>query len=329
MVKRDLPAYVRRRRAKGRDYYYFERSGVRVRMKSDPGTADFAMEYARLLKGRPIAPTKRNFSHLIANYKASAKYQGLAINTKKSYSRALDYLRDKIGSMDPATMRRVHVIDMQSALSDKPTTANRRVGVLSAIMEHAIDIGWIASNPVAGITHLKGKRPPREPWPVEMIQAFRDEADPETRLIFELALGTGQRIGDVLAMQWAHVDGDGINVRQSKTKAEVWIPWTATLARVVATAPRRGLFIACQESGRPWTYNGAWNRITRIRKAIGAERWDIHSLRHTAASELAALGLSSEFIMAVTGHASSGMALHYAGKAAQRARAEKAQKGRK
>lgn len=329
MVKRDLPAYVRRRTAKGRAYLYFERHGVRTRIESQPGTPEFAAEYARLLQGRPTLPSKRSIGALVANYRASDHYKGLAVNTKRSYSRALDYLCDKIGHVDPKRLRRVHVIDMQAALSDKPTTANRRVGVLKALLEHGRNIGWLDDNPAKGVRSLETKGPKREPWPVEMIDAFRVEADPDTRLIFELALGTGQRIGDVLAMQWGNVEGEGIKVRQRKTGSELWVGWTPTLARIIAETPRRGLFIACQRNGRQWSYQGAARRIEKVRKAIGAERWDIHALRHTAASELAALGLSDEYIQAVTGHASSGMVRLYAGKAAQRARSEKAQKGRK
>ena len=55
----------------------------------------------------------------------------------------------------------------------------------------------------------------------------------------------------------------------------------------------------------------------KVRKEIGAEEYDIHALRHTTASELAALGLSDDLIMAVTdvnggailGHSSGGILL--------------------
>ena len=36
-----------------------------------------------------------------------------------------------------------------------------------------------------------------------MIDAAREKAEPRTRLLFELLLGTGQRIGDVLKMKWS------------------------------------------------------------------------------------------------------------------------------
>lgn len=328
MVKRNLPAYVRAKKGRGRTYYYFERGGDRVRINAEPGTADFALAYARLLQGRPAPPTSRSVGALVALYKSSERWGKLADNTRKSYSRALDYIADRIGDVDPLRLRRVHVLDMQAANAAKPTTANRRVDALRALLEHGIDIGWLDTNVAKGVRSLPGKRPPRQPWPADKIEAFRAAADDDTLLIFELLLGTGQRIGDVLAMQWGHVEAGGIHLRQAKTRSALWVPWTRRLAQVIDAAPRRGLFIACQPNGRAWSYNGAWRRITEIRKAIGAEGYDIHALRHTAASELAALGLSDETIMAVTGHRSSAMVQLYAGAAAQKARAKKAQERR-
>jgi integrase len=49
------------------------------------------------------------------------------------------------------------------------------------------------------------------------IEAARAAADPETLLLFEMLLGTGQRISDVLAMQWGQVEDGGIWVKQGKT----------------------------------------------------------------------------------------------------------------
>ena len=68
--------------------------------------------------------------------------------------------------------------------------------------------------------------------------------------------------------------------------------------------------------------------VMAIRRKIGARAYDIHGLRHTAASELAALGCSDELIAAVTGHKSARMVAHYAATARQRSRASEAQSRR-
>lgn len=325
-MKRDLPKHVYR---KGRNRYpYFVRGNTCQRIMAEPGSNAFWAEYTRLLNGDVSAEPKRTMKKLIAHYVQSQKWAKLADNTKKSYRQSFRYFEDKIGRVDPASIRRRHVIEMRDALADTPTTANRRVGALSTLLKHATDIDWIERNPAERIEALAGTKT-RQPWPADMVEAFRDEADGMTLLLFELLLGTGQRIGDVLRMQWGHVEDGGIVVKQGKTKAEVWIPYTARLSAALAQTPKRGLHIITQPNGKPVSYNLAWKWIKEVRETIGADAWDIHSLRHTAASELAALGLDDEHIMSITGHQSSGMVRLYAGKAAQRARAKKAQGERK
>lgn len=325
MVKRDLPKFVY---AKGRNGYpYFVRGNVCKRITSEPGTNEFWTEYSRILNGDATGTPSRTIKKLIAHYMQSQKWERLAINTQKSYRQAFRYFEDKIALVDPASIRRRNVIEMRDALSAIPTTANRRVAVLSTLLEHGIDIDWIERNPAKGVESLKGTKI-RYPWPADMIEAFRASAEGEPLLLFEMLIGTGQRIGDVLKMQWGHVEDSGIILKQGKTGAEVWIPFTARLSAAISKAPKRGLYIVTQDNGRQVSYNLAWKWIKTIRENIGADAWDIHSLRHTAASELAALGLDDQHIMAITGHSSSGMVRLYAGKAAQRARAKKAQKDR-
>ena len=68
--------------------------------------------------------------------------------------------------------------------------------------------------------------------------------------------------------------------------------------------------------------------IMKVRKAIDAEGFDIHALRHTAAHELAAAGCSDELIQSITGHSSAAMVKHYSHFSRQRSRAKEAQSRR-
>lgn len=329
-MKRHLPSYVYPKGQRG--YLYFCRRGAKpVRMFCQPGTADFAVEYARLMKGTLPTPN-RTIKKLVAHYLASQKWAKLARNTQKSYRRHFTYFEETIGAIDPATIRRVHVLAMRDSLAETPTDASRKIGALSVLMEHAIDIDWIKKangNPATDVKKLKGLRPPREPWPAEKVEAFRAAADARTLLIFELLIGTGQRIGDVLAMEWGHIGPDGISVAQEKTDARMTIPLTRQLSSILATAPRRGAHIVTQDNGRPASYNLAWRDFMAVRDAIGARAWDIHSLRHTAASEIAALpGMTVDHVRSITGHSTDAMARLYAGAAMQKARAKEAQNAR-
>jgi len=328
-VKRGLPAYCYFK-GKNKLVYFCKRGQKPIRIRSEPGTAEFAAEYALLMRGREIAPA-RTVAKLIAHYKASPRWDRLAANTRKSYAGHMAYFLEVMPDVDPATIRRVHVIEMRDAHRDTPTTANRRVAVLSALFEHAIDLGWLPQdhNPAKGVEQLAPPRPPREPWPADMIAAFRAQAPALPRLIFELCLGTGQRVGDVLKMRWDQIEAGGIYVRQTKTSKGLWVPFTRYLATVLERLPRLGQTIVAQPNGKPVSYSMAARDIQRVREQIGAMAWDIHALRHSAASEIASLpGMTMEHVKAITGHSSDDMARLYAGKAAQKARAKEAQSGR-
>lgn len=327
MVRRVLPQYVMR----SGKYLYFRKDGNLTRLPDDPASVEFAREYARLRSGHAGTIGKRTIKALIAHYTKSQKWAKLKPATKDSYRRSFRYFEERIGTMDPAKLRPSHIIDMQHSLADKPTTANRRLAALSVLMTYAmVRMEWITRNPCQRIEKLTPKNPPRKPWPQEMIDAARDAADPGTLLIFELLLGTGQRIGDVLKMQWGHISDGGITVKQGKTGAEIFVPFTRRLQSVLDATPKRGLYIITNRSGGALSYNVAWQRMMKLRKAIGAEDYDIHALRHAAASEIASIdGMTSEHVQAITGHTSAAMVRLYAGAAQQKARAREAQKGRK
>ncbi|WP_418592056.1 tyrosine-type recombinase/integrase [Ponticoccus sp. (in: a-proteobacteria)] len=325
-MKRTLPAYVYARGKKG--YLYFIRNGVCQRIHTEPGTAEFAADYARLMRGRAVTP-RQTIGKLIEIFMRSPKWAGYAHNTRRGHERNLIYLRETAGHIDPAKLRTVHVYEMRDALADKPTDANRKIDTLVALLNHAIQIGWIDRNPAHGVERLKAVGRKRKPWPSDFIDAFRAEADGRTLLIFEMLLGTGQRINDVLSLRWSDLDGDGFNITQGKTKAELYIPLTDRLRAVLASQKRLGLFIICHPDGTKISYQLAHKDVMAVRKTIGAEAYDIHALRYAAASEIAAIpGMTRDHIQAITGHADAAMIRLYAGAAVQRIRATEAQQAR-
>ncbi|RNF34085.1 tyrosine-type recombinase/integrase [Paracoccus methylarcula] len=326
-MKRDLPAYVYRKGQKG--YLYFCRWKTTQRMYEQPGTAEFAAEYALLMRGRPPAP-KRTIKGLIQKYVSDPGWLELAYNTRKSYGRHFKYLEDVAGNIDPATLRTAHIYEMRDALRDTPTDANRKIGVLSTLLNYGRRIGWVERNVAEKIEKLKGKKPEREPWPTDKIKAFRKAAAPLPRLIFEMLLGTGQRIGDVLKMRWSDIEDGGIWVRQQKTGHGIFVPLTDALAGAIDKTTRDGDTIIAQPNGKPVSYSFAHKLVMDVRVKIGAEAWDIHSLRHSAAAEIASLpGMTIEHVMAITGHTSEQMARHYSRRADMRSKAREAQRARR
>lgn len=318
MIKRDLPPYVYRKGKRG--YLYFTRAGQTQRMQAAPGTPEFHVEYAALLRGRAPVPTGKTFADLIASYRAGPKFARLKPRTRADYDKVLTFIADRIGAEDSTRLRRHHVIAYRDQNAHAVRFANYLVQVLRILMEHAIDRGLRADNPAKGVDLLASTRPPRQPWPADLVQAYRATATGPALLIFELCLGTGQRIGDVLRMRWNDLQDGGVTVRQGKTGTQLWVPLTARLRAALADTPRRGLTIVANPDGRPMAYKTAQAQVMRIRAQIGAGAFDIHALRHTAASELAALGCTDEQIAALTGHQTARMVARYTATTRQKAR---------
>jgi integrase len=333
MKGRDLPSYILRRKRDG-VLLFRKRVGGRimeVRLETqfpegEPIPFALHQERERLLRDpAPIAPGQ-DVAFVIQKYVASEKYRRLAPRTQEDYDKRLQVFRKTIGHLPPKGIQRRHVIAWQEAWAEKsPHEANYRLRVLRLLMERAIDYGLLTdgANPCKGVEELRYDKREREPWPEAKVGAFRKEFDYGTRerTIFELCLGSGQRIGDVLRMQWRHIEDGGIWVTQGKTKKRLWVPLTTHLRAALEAWPKTDLRIL------RLSYRQASHAMLEARKAIGAEAFDVHGLRYTAAVELLLAGCDDETIAAVTGQ-SEEMVRHYTRHVRQRARAKKAGEAR-
>lgn len=348
MKGRDLPSYIHRRKRDGVLFFRKRVAGriLEIRLETqlpEGAPVPFALhqERERLLNDpAPVAPGK-DMATVVRHYMASPSFTSLAVRTRKDYEPHLSYITKKLGHLLPSQIARHHVISWLPKWADQmtPHKANYRLRVLSIVMEHSRDMGLLPQsheNPAKGVKALTYEKRDRQPWPQTMVAAFRRAYDYGTRerLCFELLLGSGQRIGDVLLMQWAHIDGDEIRVCQSKTGKALHVPITPHLRSALAATSRgENLFILAKDMTKtkrpgPWAYRSAAQAMRAAREQIGAEEYDLHALRYTACAELLMAGCSDELIASVTGQ-SLKMVEHYTRHLRQRVRAREAQGRRK
>lgn len=340
MKGRELPSYIHRRKRDGK-LLFRKRSGSRVveiplqTQFPEGAPVPFALhqERERLLSQPAAIPQGKTLSHVIERYQRSPKFTDLGDRTRKDYIEHLGFLQSKIGHLEPRSIKRHHIISWVDAWAEQKSAhkANYRLRILRIIMERAIDYGLLeqGNNSAKGVSELKYDKRQRMAWPENLVEAARAEATGRTALLFELLLGTGQRIGDVLDMRWKDFDGEAISVVQNKRGAKLWIPAPAQLLDHLRRAERRSIFILTNERATaPWSYRGAHDAMMKLRRKIGAESYDMHSLRYTATAELARAGLDDDKIMSITGHKTSRMVQLYAGEERQKARAKAALKAR-
>lgn len=323
MVKKpDLPFLNRTVvRKGGREYVYWQyrRGGVKKRLPGTPDDEDFHKAYWEARRGQPLA-TGRSWNDLIESYRQSPRFD-VAPRTKADYERVLTYLKDTLGHVDCRKMERHHVIKAQQALAaqGRKRFANAVPTMLSILCEHAVDLGWRTTNPAAKVKKVKTGEGWSH-WPEPALAAYRATAHGPALLVFELCLGTGQRVDDVLRMTWADIEDGGIHVTQAKTGAVLWVPFTDRLADVLATLPRGvgNAPILAMRSGKPYAYRHIKRLFDKARELAGIEGLTLHGLRKNATIELFELGCSEEQVKAITGHETTEMLKLYGRGAKQR-----------
>lgn len=308
MVKTVNRPYVASIKTGDRVYYYYRRGSARIRLPDNPDSPEFDQAYWACRAGRNETP-RTSFDALIASYRASPSFQKLKSSTRKEYERTLHLISEKNGPKDFRNLRRRDVIAARDKYADTWRKANAIVETLSILSRHAMDLEWITSNAASGVSKLKGGS--YEPWPQWALDAFGRTATGSVQIAFQLAIGTGQRVGDLCLMEWAHYDGEGINVIQEKTGERLWVACPGKLKTYLDALPRTGRYILAKNLTQHLTKSQIQKSVLAVRTEIGATGFVIHGWRYTAAVQLAEAGCSDSEIQSVTGHRTLEMVQKY------------------
>ncbi|MGI0523138.1 hypothetical protein [Rhizobium giardinii] len=119
-----------------------------------------------------------------------------------------------------------------------PRTADQMLFSLSRVFTFGIDEEMIEKNPCTGIDRLYTGSRKESVWTPEMIALFRAKAKPHMLLAFEMAIHTGQRQGDLLALTWKQYDGTHLSFQQGKTKKRVRVKVHSKLKTMIDALPQ-------------------------------------------------------------------------------------------
>ena len=150
--------------AKGRTYYYAWKGKGAPRLYAEPGSDAFVDELQTALAGRKLGDASK-LSGLVARYRASDDYKGLAESTQRNWARWLDRIDTHFGALSIRQFDRPQIrIDIRrwrDRYKETPRGADYGLQVMSRIMSFAMAEGLVAVNPCAGIPHLYPQRPLR------------------------------------------------------------------------------------------------------------------------------------------------------------------------
>ncbi len=214
-------------------------------------------------------------------------------NTKRQRDWQLDNLIHSFGEMPPSSVTPQHVYRyLDERTQTAPVGANREVSLLCAVFTKAVRWGYIAANPARGIE--KNKERPRRRYVTDAeYQVLLAHANGHVRRGIELAYLTGQRVGDLLRLQWREVHADGIHVLQAKTGTALVIepsPALNDLLKRCRAGRVQGQTILADERGQPlsyWRLAGRFRRMvqTLVAQGLLTEHVTFHDLRRKAGSD--------------------------------------------
>lgn len=301
--------HVKRYRVGSRVYWYH-----RVTKERLPD--DEAERIARVLKINDTLHGWRDdvipgsLGDLICRYKASPEFKRLKESTRSGYSIYLSLLERAAPKTRVVMIDTAWVYGIRDAYHDAPRSGDAMVQMISTLMEFAVARGWRSDNPTKPIKKLH-RSESYKAWPDVAIERFRADANPRMVWALELAIYTGQRQGDVLAMQWRHIENGMISVAQQKTGERLLIPIHEELAVILDAIPRVGTNIVHREDGRSYTRSGFSSIFQREKRRLGLSGLQFHGLRHTAAARLAEAGATDRELMAILGHRTAAMVTRY------------------
>jgi integrase len=301
-----------------------KKAGRVVKRKLADGTIKEYRYGAYEPPGPKIAPDSLNA--LIRAWRNSPEWTVFADHSRQVYNIYLRPLED-IGHIAAVDMKRRELLTIRNQIAaDRGNGAgNGFIRAAGSLFRWAIENEWVEYSPVHKVKLLPGGE--LRAWKREEAVTAQERLPEHLRRVVVLALYTGQRRGDLVAMKWSAFEGESVSVRQEKTGAELVIAchpalqaeleiWKAEImpGNVIAL-PTSGIAdwpILTNATGRPWTVDHL-SRDLRIQvAAIGLPAGlNVHGLRKLAAAELAEAGCSSKEIAAVTGHATLAMVEFY------------------
>lgn len=173
-----------------------------------------------------------------------------------------------------------------------PATANRRLCILKAVAKFAWRKGWTQENLSARIQLLPENNVRQVYLSRDQAQALISETPDYARAFVGIALYTGMRQGEILALRPEDVEDEVIRVRDSKTGEPRNIPAIGGVRPFLSAIPFK--------LHRRTLYKG----FERAREAIGMPHLRYHDLRHTTASLMVQAGVDLYRIGEILGHKS-------------------------
>ncbi len=301
---------VRRKLASGTVAVYYYHRATGRKLPGKPSSPEFVAAYHAAAVS--ISSTDRHVGTLqraIQDYLQSSDFTGLRASTQTDYRKHIAKVEAKFGTLPLIALNDPAVRGTFLKWRDGLAVRSKRQADAAMVMLGTI-IAWAMDAGEYRILYNRAARPGRLYksaradiiWTVGDIDRFNAVASPALRLLLLIAVDTGQREGDLLALTWTAWDGSHVSLKQSKGGKHVRVMATAELRAALNGATRASTSLLTDDQGRPWTlsrFNKAWRAATLD---AGLDGLHFHDLRGTFVTRAADAGASVAQIATITGH---------------------------
>lgn len=262
---------------------------------------------------------------LVNDYYSSLEYTSLRVESQKQYK----YFLDKMLStkIEQQRFSKLNISELSTRMATLAydmwckkgiTMANYILSVSRVTFSHALRLEYVNVNPFSEVKKRSNKSR-SVVWTRDDVHKFLTTAYSEfqTRnigLIAHMAYEWCQRLGDMRMLTWDAIDFDSkrVHIKQSKRRAEVFLPISEELASMLedqrgafgfqeyvapSTRPRRGVYA-------PYGLTKLPKLARKVMQEAGLpDELRLSDLRRTGTTEMVDAGVDMAQIMSVTGHA--------------------------
>jgi integrase len=193
-------------------------------------------------QGSPLESglTLRQFSD--SYWKPHVDRRGLKLSTMASYRTVLNkHILPELGDLTPEEITALRISDLTKKKNEaglSPRTIRNILVVLQSMFTLAEDLDVVDRSPVRKTHKPKAIGAEKRVWTSDQVRQIIEGVSAEHRCIFTLLALTGLRIGEVVALQWTHVDlhSRTIKVAQSLWNGKLVPPKTKSSVRTIQLA---------------------------------------------------------------------------------------------
>jgi integrase len=261
-------------------------------------------------KNRPRAVA---FDDAVTDFLAACEKKNRT-RTVRDYTRLLNR-HFAFGRKNLAEITRHDISQKLEKIRGITSEQNHAIVAAKIFFKWAVRNGHIDQSPCESFSPIK--RLPRERVLTddELVSVFRTALDGSSTFsgIVAILVLTGQRRSEVAAIKWEWIDTVERTITLpaslTKNKRTHTFPYGELLAQVLERIPDQGeyLFPAARDQvkGKPATVFNGWGKPKAAFDGLcNVSNWQLHDLRRTFASKLAALGVSLPTIEKLLNHVS-------------------------